>query len=151
MLMPSIFGESLFDEMFRFPYGMRYVSKPSASAEKSAGVPAFMKTDVKEAENGYEVAIDLPGYTKEDVKAELKDGYLTITASRNSEQEQTDEKTKYIRRERYSGQCSRTFYVGEEVTQEDINASFKDGILYLGIPKKDKKAVEEPKYIPIEG
>ena len=151
MMMPSIFGESLFDEMFRFPYGMRYVSRPSAAVEKPAGSPAFMKTDVKDTDNGYEVAIDLPGYSKDDVKAELKDGYLTITAFKNSEQEQKDEKTKYIRRERYTGQCSRTFYVGEGVTQEDIKASFKDGILYLGIPKKDKKAVEEPKYIPIEG
>lgn len=151
MLMPSIFGESLFDEMFRFPYGMRYMSKPSASTEKSAGIPAFMKTDVKETENGYEVAIDLPGYSKDDVKAELKDGYLTITAFKNSGHEEKDDKTKYIRKERYTGQCSRTFYVGEGVMQDDIKASFRDGILYLGIPKKDKKAVEEPKYIPIEG
>lgn len=111
-----------------------------------------MRTDIKEQKDGYELEIDLPGYKKEDIAAELKDGYLTITASSKKEAEEKDEKGTYIRRERYSGSCSRSFYVGEDITQEDIKAKFENGILKIGVPKKDAKPkVPENKFITIEG
>jgi HSP20 family molecular chaperone IbpA len=111
-----------------------------------------MRTDVKETETGYELDLDLPGYKKEDVQAELKDGYLTITASTSSNKDEKDEDGKYIRRERYSGTCSRSFYVGEDISQQDIKAKFEDGTLKLSIPKKEEKpAEEEKKLISIEG
>ena len=146
MLMPSIFGENLFDDFFDDFY------RPARKAPQR-GVPAtaVMKTDIREQENSYELDIDLPGYKKEDVKAELKDGYLTIQAASHTEKEEKDENGRYLRRERYTGSCSRSFYVGEAVTQEDIKARFEDGILKVSIPKIEKKpAVEERKYIAIE-
>ena len=147
MLMPSIFGESLFDDFFEdFAHPTRRATKYYVPASN------MMRTDVKESETGYELYIDLPGVKKEDVKAELKEGYLTIQATTNSEQEQKDDNGKYIRRERYSGNCSRSFYVGEDITQEDIKAKFENGILKILVPKKKAiPKVEESKYIAIEG
>ena len=111
-----------------------------------------MRTDVKETETGYELDIDLPGYKKEDVQAELKDGYLTITAKSDNSNDQKDSNGKYIRRERYVGTCSRRFYVGDGIEQTDIKAKFENGILKISVPKKeDKPAVEKNKYITIEG
>lgn len=145
MLMPSIFGDDFFDDFFRYPS----CSYNETKFNQTAGM---MNTDVKETDQGYEVTMNLPGMKKENVKAELKDGYLTINASTTSENDEKDEKGKYIRRERYSGSCSRSFYVGEDITQEDIKAKFEDGTLKMLIPKKDAKpAVETKKYISIEG
>ena len=110
-----------------------------------------MKTDIKENDKGYELDVDLPGYKKEDVKAELKDGYLTISASNDNTKEEKDEDGKYIRKERYTGAVSRSFYVGKYVTEEDIHAKFENGILKLSVPKVDAPKVEENKYISIEG
>ena len=104
-----------------------------------------------ETDTSYELDVDLPGYKKEDVSAKLEDGYLTISASRNANNDEKDKEGRYIRRERFTGQCSRSFYVGEGVTQEDIKARFENGILKLSIPKVEKKQVEEKKYISIEG
>jgi HSP20 family molecular chaperone IbpA len=144
MLMPSIFGESLLDDFFGVPKE-RYLR----TGNNSSGL---MQTDIEESETGYALTMNLPGFKKEDVKAELKDGYLTINASTNSSKEEKDEKGKYIRKERYSGSCSRSFYVGEAVTQEDIKAKFEDGTLKISVPKKElKPEVEEAKYISIEG
>ncbi len=138
MLMPDLFGENMLDDFFGMPV--------SGSSHE------MMSTDVKETEDGYEVIMNLPGFTKEDVKGEVKDGYLTISASTSSNKDEKDEDGKYIRRERYSGSCSRSFYVGENVTQEDIKAKFEDGTLQLTIPKKEpEKKVEEKRYIAIEG
>ena len=148
MLMPSIFGENLFDDFFddfmKPSRGRRYIPSPSVSV---------MKTDVKETKDGFELDIDLPGYNKEDVKAQLKDGYLTINAEAKSEKDEKDEDgKKYIRRERYYGSCSRSFYVGDRVTEEDIKAKFENGILRVTVPKKeDAPEVEENKFIAIEG
>lgn len=147
MLMPSIFGENLFDDFFDdFTKPMRrearYVN-PSV---------AVMRTDVKESDEGYELHIELPGCKKEDVKAELKDGNLTISATTNTANETKDENGTYIRRERFIGNCSRSFYVGKDVEQTDIKAKFEDGILKVFVPKKEAKpVVEENKYITIEG
>lgn len=111
----------------------------------------IMKTDIHENNSDYLVEMELPGYKKEDIKADLKNGYLTITASRNETKEEHDSKGKCIRKERYTGSCNRSFYVGKELTQEDIKAAFSDGILRLSIPKEIPKAIEEqPKYIAIE-
>lgn len=143
MLMPSIFRENLLDEFWGTPY--RVHGYDSSANE-------MMKTDVKETDQGYEMTMNLPGVRKENVKAELKDGYLTIRAASDSENEEKDKDGKYIRRERYYGSCSRSFYIGDEVTQEDIKAKFEDGTLKLSIPKKEAKPVaEENNYIAIEG
>lgn len=147
MFMPSIFGENIFDDFFG---GARErFMKPYANFNQVNGM---MQTDIKEKENEYEVKMNLPGFSKEDVKGELKDGYLVISANTSQNKDEKDENGKYIRRERYSGSCSRSFYVGKDVKQEDIHAEFKDGILTFQIPKKEaKEAVEEKKYIAIEG
>jgi len=149
MMMPSIFGENLFDELFNFPTVDDFWGK--RSFQNGNSMSAMMKTDVKEKENGYEVAIDLPGFKKEEVSAKLEDGYLTINAQKDVDNDEKDEDGKYIRRERYTGQCRRSFYVGEAVEEDEIKARFEDGILKLEIPKKDVKAIERKKYIAIEG
>ncbi len=154
MLMPSIFGENLFDEFFNdFPF---YDDKEERRLEKKLygrRAQNLMKTDIKEMENGYEMEIDLPGFKKEDVQASLQNGYLTISATKGLEKEEKDNDSgHYIRRERYAGTCERSFYVGEYVKQEDIKAEFKHGILKLFVPKKEAiPVVEENKYIAIEG
>ena len=108
----------------------------------------LMKTDVKEKDGNYEVAIDLPGFKKDEITAELKDGYLTISAAKGLDKDEKDKEGKYIRRERYAGNLSRSFYIGD-VKQEDVKAAFKNGILSISVPKEDKKAKEEKKYITI--
>ena len=111
-----------------------------------------MKTDIKEMKDGYELEIDLPGFKKDEVTAELKDGYLTVSAAKGLDEEEDDKKTgRYIRRERYAGTLSRSFYVGDAVSEEDIHAKYEDGILKLSVPKKAPKAVEKNGYIAIEG
>ena len=148
MLMPSIFGENLFDDFFDDFYRPAVHKAPARAA---APATAVMKTDVKETPAGFELDIDLPGYKKEDVKAELKDGYMTITARSQKENSDKNEEGRYIRRERYWGSCSRSFYVGENITEEDIKARFEDGILKVTVPKKEAKPeVETKKYIAIE-
>ncbi|MCI8598803.1 MAG: Hsp20/alpha crystallin family protein [Lachnospiraceae bacterium] len=145
MMMPSIFRNSLFDDFMDFPFEHEFSSYGKREA-------TLMRTDVKEKDGNYELEMDLPGYTKENVTAQLKDGCLTISASKNTTNDEKDEKGNYIRRERFSGQCSRSFYVGEEVKQEDIKARFENGILTLVIPKiTERKHVEENKFIAIEG
>ena len=147
--MPSIFGENLFDDWMDFPFEREFFGRRNPLYGKNE--KNLMKTDVKEVENGYEVAMDLPGFKKEDISAKLENGYLTITASKGLDKDEKNEDGKYIRRERYSGSCSRSFYVGDGVTEEDIKARFEDGILKLDIPKKDAEKIEQKKYISIEG
>ena len=142
MLMPSIFGNDFMDDFFVFPQ-----ERKSAASTKNN----LMQTDVKETETGYEVVIDLPGYSKENVNAELKDGYLIISATTTNNDEEKSEDGKYIRKERYSGSCQRSFYVGEDITHEDIKAKFENGTLKLDIPKKEAQPkVEEKKTLAIE-
>ena len=146
MLMPSIFGENLFNDDW-MDFGFPEVDK--ALYGKHAN--NVMKTDVKETDTGYEVDIDLPGFKKDEINAQLDNGYLTISAAKGLDKDEKDKKGKYIRKERYAGAMSRSFYVGEGVTQEDIKAKYEDGILRLSVPKKEAKAVEKKKYIAIEG
>ena len=154
MLMPSIFGENLFDDFFGdFPF---YYDKDMKNVEKTLyGRKAshVMKTDIKETDNGYELVVDLPGFTKDEVQATLENGYLTISAEKGLDKDEKEKETgHYIRKERYAGACSRSFYVGEDVEQADIKAEFKHGILTLFVPKKEAKpAVEQKKTIAIEG
>lgn len=153
MMMPSIFGEDLFDEfMDGFPF---YDDSDMKKLEKKLyghHAKNLMKTDIKEDDTSYELEMDLPGFKKEEVKVSLKDGYLTIAATKGLDQDEKEKETgKYIRKERYAGACERSFYVGENLTEEDIKAKFKHGILTLTIPKKEAKAVEENNYIAIEG
>ena len=141
MLMPSIFGENLFDDFlddFMMNRGARSVQN-------------VMKTDIKETDDSYELKIEMPGYRKEDVKAQLKDGYLTISAETDNSSEEKNEEGKYIRRERYTGAVSRSFFVGKDLTEEDIRARFENGILHIALPKEAPKKIEENKYIAIEG
>ena len=144
MLMPSIFGENLFDDWMRFP-----TERQSNAGYRNA---ELMKTDIKETDAGYELEIDLPGFTKDEVSAELNNGYLTVSAAKGLDQDEQEKDTgRYIRRERYAGSCQRSFYVGDDVTEEDIKGEFKHGILKLFVPKKEAKpAVEQKKYIAIE-
>lgn len=144
MMMPSIFGNNFVDDVFddMFPFAGGYTT---ANYD-------LMKTDVKDAGDHYELEMEMPGVEKENIKAELKDGYLTVSAETNTKKDEKAEDGKYIRRERYSGSCSRSFYVGDGVKQEDIKAKFEDGTLKLFVPKEAAKpAVEQKKYISIEG
>ena len=144
MLMPSIIGDSFLDDFFGYP-------ERTYATPKQTQMNGFMQADVAESEDAYTVEMNLPGVKKENVKIELKDGYLIVNASTKSETTEEDKKTKYIRKERYSGSGNRTFYVGRDLTQEDIKAKFEDGVLKLTVPKIEKKP-EEPKskYITIE-
>ena len=149
--LPTIFGENLmdvFDDFDRnFFRGWGNVDRELYGKHARH----MMKTDVKEVENGYEVDIDLPGFKKDEITLELKDGYLTISAAKGLDKDEKEKDGKYIRRERYAGTMSRSFYVGEGVEQDDIHAKYENGILKLSIPKKDAKEVEQKKYISIEG
>ena len=140
MMLPGIFGENLLDDWFDDNWNSWDYSNTS-----------LMNTDIKENDNNYELTMNLPGVKKEDVTAELKDGYLTIHATSNQNKDEKDEDGKYIRRERYSGSCNRSFYVGDAITEEDIKANFENGTLKMLIPKKEAKAVPEKKFISIEG
>lgn len=141
MFMPSILKKGFMDNVFDDNFFMDFKN------EKAIG-----KTDIKELKDNYLLEVELPGFTKEDIKAEVNNGYLIITAEHNNNKEEKDEEGRYIRKERYSGQCMRSFYVGSELKEEDIKAKFENGILKLEVPKKEpEKKVEQKKYIQIEG
>lgn len=154
MLLPSIFGNDLFDTFDNFFYPAFEVPTTSNVEKKLYGGHAgrIMKTDVREHETGYEIAVDLPGFKKDEIKLELKDGYLTVSAAKGLEENEKDKKTgKYLRRERYSGSMSRSYFVGEDMKQEDIKAKFEDGVLNICLPKKEQQQkVEENHFITIE-
>ena len=149
MLMPSIFGENLFDEMMDFPWEREFFGRRNPLYGKNE--KNLMKTDVKETDNSYELDNDLPGFKKDEVSASLENGYLTISAAKGLDKDQKDKEGKYIRRERYAGSCSRSFYVGDAVTESDIHAKFEDGILKLSVAKKDPQVEEKKGRIAIEG
>ena len=145
MLMPSIFGENVFDDWMDFSF-------PDID-KKLYGKHAknVMKTDVREMDDSYEVVIDLPGFKKDEIEVQLENGYLTISAAKGLDKDETDKQGKYLRKERYAGSMSRSFYVGEDITEEDIHGKFENGILKLDIPKVEAKKVEQKKHIAIEG
>lgn len=148
-MLPSIFGENLFDEMFDEAFDMMPVFGRRNPLYGKHG-KNLMKTDVRETKDSYELDIDLPGFKKDEVKVDLKDGYLTISASKGLDKDEQDKKGRYIRRERYAGQCSRSFYVGDGVEAKDVHAKFEDGILRLSMPKAAPKELPQQSSINIE-
>lgn len=158
MMVPSIFGENLFDEFFDDFFDFQsFDDKSMRKAERKLygrHAANMMKTDVKEHEDHYEVDIDLPGFKKDELSLELQDGYLVISAAKGLDKDEKEKKTgRFVRRERYAGSMSRSFYVGEDVKEEDIHARYESGVLKLSIPKAEAKKpeIEEKKYIAIEG
>ena len=146
MLMPIIFGENLFNDdwmNFGFPEVEKALYGKHASHE--------MKTDVRETDSGYEVDIDLPGFKKDEINIQLDNGYLSISAAKGLDKDEQDKEGKYIRKERYAGSMSRSFYVGNAITQDDIKAKYESGILRLSVPKKAAEEIESAKRIAIEG
>ena len=146
MMMPSVFGRDIFDD-FMDGFAFQDVSKELYGKHAKN----VMKTDVRELDNGYEIIVDLPGFKKDEVEVQLEDGYLTISAAKALDKDETDKKGNYIRQERYSGSMSRSFYVGDGISEDDIHGKFENGILKLDVPKKEAKAVETKKRISIEG
>mgnify|MGYP004523934965 CR=1 FL=1 len=147
-MLPSIFGENLFDDFFNDPFMMTVPQGRDRLYGKHAR--NLMKTDIRETDASYELDVDLPGFKKDEVSVELKDGYLTISASKGLDQNEADKKGKYIRQERYAGACSRSFYVGSSIQPEDIGAKYEGGVLCLSVPKNVKKQLPEKKIIAIE-
>ena len=148
MLMPSIFNTNLFDDFFDFPFYDDTKAEKKLYGHHAANL---MKTDIQEHDDGYTLEMDLPGFKKDELHLELNDGYLTISAEKGLDKDEKDKNDKYIRRERYAGSMSRSFYVGENMKEEDIHAKYENGILTLDVPKEQKKAVPEKRYIAIEG
>ena len=139
MLMPRRRDFDLFGDMFDDPFFASNDNK-------------MMKTDIKENDNNFELEIDLPGFKKDDIKMSIDDGYLTINAKQEDNKDEKDKHGKYVRRERYFGECSRSFYVGDDIKEEDIKAKYKNGTLRVEIPKKEEKEkLPDKKYIEIEG
>ena len=148
MLMPSIFGESLFDDWFDdFDRQMQHMDRRLYGRNANRE----MKTDVREKEDGYEIDMDLPGFKKDQVELNLENGYLTVTANKGFDKDEKDDKGRMIRQERYAGSMQRSFYVGQNMTEEDVKAHFEDGVLHLNLPKKDARKIPEKKTICIEG
>ena len=143
--MPSIFGENLFDD-FMDEFAFPDVDK----ALYGRHAKNLMKTDVKEKDDSYEVDMDLPGFKKDEIRMQLKDGYLTVSAAKGLNKDEKNKEGKYVRRERYAGSMSRSFYVGENITEKDIHAKYENGILSFWLPKDEKKKIEN-NYISIEG
>ena len=153
MMMPSIFGENLFDDFMNdFTDDFAFPAFADAGKELyGKHAKNLMKTDVKDTENGYEVDIDLPGFKKDEIQMKLEDGMLTISAAKGLDKDEQDKEGKYIRKERYAGSMSRSFYVGNAITQDDIKAKYESGILRLSVPKKAAEEIESAKRIAIEG
>ena len=150
MLMPSIFGENLFDDFFEdFPMPREFRNVDRRLYGKNAA--REMKTDVHEHEDHYEVDIDLPGFKKDEITLSLENGYLTVNAAKGLDKEEKDKKGKLIRQERYTGSMQRTFYVGDGLTETDVSARFENGVLSLNLPKPEARKLPEKKVIMIEG
>ena len=147
--MLPMFREDLFDDMFNDAFGLIPMSGRHNPLYGRHG-KNLMKTDVRETENSYELDVDLPGFKKDEVKVELEDGYLTISAAKGLDKDEKDMEGRYIRQERYTGQCSRSFYVGDTVEAKDISAKYEDGILKLSLPKVDQKKLPAKNSITIE-
>ena len=154
MLAPSIFEENFIDDLFGFPYMKEFDNMEHDMERKLYGRKAsrMMKTDIREKDDNYEISVDLPGFKKEDITVELDNGYITISASKNLDKDENNKKGKLLRQERYAGSMTRSFYVGENVEKEDVDANYRHGVLNLTIPKKAiEKKIPEKNLIAIEG
>ncbi|MCR5403661.1 MAG: Hsp20/alpha crystallin family protein [Butyrivibrio sp.] len=150
MLAPSIFEEHFMDDLFGFPYMKEFDNMEKKLYGRKAS--RMMKTDIREKDDNYEVAIDLPGFKKEEIEVELNEGYITISASKGLDKDANDKKGRLIRQERYAGAMQRSFYVGENIEKEDVEATYRHGVLTLTIPKKAaEKKIPEKNLIAIEG
>ncbi|HIR32560.1 MAG TPA: Hsp20/alpha crystallin family protein [Candidatus Faecousia faecavium] len=145
-MLPSIFGENLFDDFFTDPFGMMPRGNDPLYGKHARNM---MKTDVRELDNTYELDMDLPGFKKDEITVDLKNGYLTVQAAKGLDKDQQDQAGNYIRRERYAGVCSRSFYVGDTLRPEDIGAKYEDGILKLSVPKAAKRELPESTSITV--
>ena len=145
-MLPSIFGENLFDDFFTDPFGMMPRGNDPLYGKHARNM---MKTDVRELDNTYELDMDLPGFKKDEITVDLKNGYLTVQAAKGLDKDQQDQAGNYIRRERYAGVCSRSFYVGDTLRPEDIGAKYEDGILKLSEPKAAKRELPESTSITV--
>ena len=145
-MLPSIFGENLFVDFFDSSFEKRFFDNSPLYGKRGRNL---MKTDVREHDGGYEVDIDLPGFKKDEIKLDLRDGYLTVNAAKGLDKDEQDKKGRYIRQERWSGACSRSFYVGD-LKPEDIKAKYEHGVLRLSLPKAETKAMEDHSRIAIE-
>lgn len=149
-MFPALMNDA-FHDMFDDPFFSRWTDAPERMLT-GVSSPSLMKTDVRENDNNYEVAIDMPGFNKDDIKVDLHDGYLTVSAHKDEDGGDKDENGKWLRRERYVGSASRNFYVGNQLREDDVRANYKDGTLHLEIAKKDsQRKVEEGHHIAIEG
>lgn len=147
-MLPSIFSENLFDDLFRDDFAM-FPAWSGRDPLYGKHAKHMMKTDVRETEDTYEVDMDLPGFKKDEINVDLKNGYLTVSAAKGLDKDEKDKNGKYIRQERYTGAMSRSFYVGD-VAPEDVKAKFEDGILQISLPKAEKKALPKPTTVSIE-
>ena len=147
-MLPSIFGESLFDDWMGFPFRGLESDVDHKLYGRHAG--KVMKTDLKEHEDGYELLVDLPGFKKDQIELQLQNGYLTICATKGVEEEDKDKKGRLVHQERYTGSMTRSFYIGENVSEEDVKASFEDGVLRLDFPKEKPMSLPEKKTIQIK-
>ena len=145
-MLPSIFGENLFDDFFTDPFGMMPRGNDPLYGKHARNL---MKTDIRELDNTYELDMDLPGFKKDEITVDLKNGYLTVQAAKGLDKDQQDQAGNYIRRERYAGVCSRSFYVGDTLRPEDIGAKYEDGILKLSVPKAAKRELPESTSITV--
>lgn len=148
MLMPTVWGRNLFDDFFAYPWKNDFEETERKLYGKHAG--NLMKTDIREKDGNYEVCIDIPGFNKEDLELHLENGYVVVKAEKKLDNDKKDKDGKILRKERYSGSMERSFYVGEQITEEDIKAKYENGVLTLDIPKKEAE-VPERKTIAIEG
>ena len=146
-MLPSIFSENLFDDFFDDDF-MRFPAWGGRNPLYGKHAKNLMKTDVRETDSTYEVDVDLPGFKKDEINVDLQDGYLTIRAAKGLDKDQKDKQGKYIRQERYSGACSRSFYVGD-VEAKDISAKYEDGILKISLPKQAKQELPKSSTIAI--
>ena len=146
-MLPSIFSENLFDEFFDDDFSM-FPAWGKRNPLYGKHAKNLMKTDVRETESSYEVDIDLPGFKKEDIKLDLENGYLTVSAQKGLDKDEQDKNGRYIRQERYTGSCSRSFYVGD-MKPSDVTAKYEDGILKISLPKVDQKKLPESTSIAI--
>ena len=139
MMMPSIFGENLFDDFFDEMDKDIFGKKNPLYGKHGRNM---LKTDVRETDGTYEVDIDLPGFKKEDISVSFENGYLTVSTNKTLDRDDKDKDGKYIRQERYAGSMSRSFFIGKNIPKEDIKAKYEDGVLRLSVPKKDIKVIE---------
>ncbi len=147
-MLPSIFGESLFDDWMGFPFRGFASDVDNKLYGKHAG--NLMKTDLKEHEGEYELNVDLPGFKKDQIKLQLRSGYLTISVAKGLDEQQQDKQGRIVHQERYTGSMTRSYYIGEHVREEDVKARFEDGVLTLRFPKEAPQKLPEERYISIE-